>query len=44
VILVIEKEALDRPLRRTRFGKVNGFVVRHYEMNNKWRNKFNSCH
>jgi hypothetical protein len=32
MILEIEKEALDRPLRRTRFGKVNGFVVRHYEM------------
>ena len=33
MILEIEKEVLDRRLRRTRFGKVNGLVVRHYEMN-----------
>jgi hypothetical protein len=33
MILEIEKEALDRPLRRTCLGEVNGFVVKHYEMN-----------
>jgi len=29
----MKEETLDRPVRRTGFGEVNGFVVRHCEMN-----------
>ena len=28
----LKEKALDRPLWRTRFAKVNGFVLRHYEL------------